>query len=551
MIFTKSNCNIFLVGILLNSFSAFSQSATFDVIVYGGTAGGFTAAIQVAKMGKSVALLEPGKHIGGISVEGLGSTDIDNHPEFQNSFAVGGLAMEFYRRIAIAYGREKAFDSAILFKKKLPLLWRFESSVAEKVIREWLAEYNIKLYYQSHLSENKNAVVKKSGAIATIRMEDGKEYKAKIFIDATIEGDLLAAAGVTTIIGRESNFRYHETLNGIRAVTDHNQFAVKVDPYKTPGDPLSGVIPTIQDEPFGIPGEGDKSLQAYCFRVCLTKNKDNQVSFTTPAGYNRSEYEIYIRYEKAGGKLYKPSAGLPNGKTDLNGGADLSHNLYGMNRDYPGGSYAVKEKVLSYHKNFTQGLFYFLANDTAVTASVRNEWSQWGLCKDEFTDNGGWPRMFYVRDARRMVSDYIITQHHGSSVNPVPVEDPIAVAYWPMDVHSARRIIKDGYAYNEGFVFGGNYWRPFGVSYRAMVPKRSECNNLLTPTCLSASHIAYGAIRLEYNYMTQGQACAIAAVLAIKTKKTVQDIAYETLKSELLKQGAVINASVVGVPKNK
>lgn len=540
---------IILLGVaFMSSRDGFAQQISYDVLVYGGTAGGFTAAIQVAKMGKRVALIEPGDHIGGMSAEGLGASDIDNQPGFQNSPAVGGMALEFYRRIAKAYQRENAFDSMILHKVKNAVLWRFEPGVAEKVIKDWLAEYPIDLFYRARLAESKTSVLKKGSKIIQIIMEDKRTFEAKVFIDATIEGDLLFAAGVTSIIGREGNSVYHETLNGIRAETTHSQMAVKIDPYVIPGDPASGVIATVQDELYGLPGEGDRSLQAYCFRMCLTRDKANQISFAAPVNYNRNDYEIYIRYEKAGGRLYTPHAALPNGKTDLNAYQDLSHNLYGMNRDYPGGSYETRKKILLHHRNFTQGLFYFLANDTAVSKPVRDAWREWGLCRDEFTDNGGWPRIFYVRDARRMISDYVITQHQGSRNNPVAVKDPIAVAYWPMDLHSVRRIIKNGYVYNEGAVFDGDYWRPFGVSYRAMVPKDNECVNLLTPTCLSSSHIAYGAIRLEYNYMSQGQACGVAAVLAIKNKVSVQQVKYKQLKQYLIRSGAVLNASAVGMP---
>lgn len=516
----------------------------YDVFVYGGTAAGFAAAIQAAKMGLTVVLVEQGNHIGGMSVEGLGGTDIDNHREFQNSPAVGGMALEFYRRIADVYDRRDAFENMLRSKTKNTSLWRFESSVAETVIHKWISEYKIDIYYKTRLREEKPNVIKKGRRVDQVVMEGDKVFAAKIFIDATIEGDLLYYAGITTTIGRESNAKYNETLNGIRAVTDHAQFAVTVDPYIVPKDPLSGVIATIQDEPFGVPGQGDKNIQAYCFRMCLTKSNANQIPFTKPANYRRTDYEIYVRYEKAGGKLYTPGANLPNGKTDLGAWHDLSHNLYGMNREYPDGNYATRKKVLDYHRDFTQGLFYFLSSDTALSEGIRKEWAKWGLCKDEFMDNEGWPRMFYVRDGRRMVSDYVITQHHGSKSNAVPVKDPVAVAFWPMDVHSVRRIVKDGYAYNEGFVFGGDYWKPFGVSYRAMVPKKSECENLLTPTCLSSSHIAYGAMRNEYNYMEQGQACGIAAALAIKSNQAVQAVSYKKLKRFLLKEGAVLNSAI-------
>ncbi|WP_428655891.1 FAD-dependent oxidoreductase [Runella sp.] len=520
-----------------------NQAQAYDVVIYGATAGGITAAIQVAKMGKTVALIEPSKHIGGMSVEGLGGTDIDNHKEFQNTAAVGGSSLEFYRRIAKAYGHEAAFEQMLSKKEKNPDLWDFESKVAEKVFNDWVKEYKINVFLNHRLSENKKAVQKNGTNIVQIQMENGNIFRGKVFIDATIEGDLLAKAGVSTTVGREANSKYNETLNGIRAVTDHAQFKVKVNPYRNPDDPKSGLIPMIQDEPLGTPGAGDKRLQAFCFRMCLTKNPTNQLPFTKPDGYDRTQYEIYLRYLKAGGKLYRPDVSIPNGKTDLGAWHDLSHNLYGMNMEYPEGSYAVRERILKQHRTFTQGLFYFLAHDAEVAKlapELQKEWALWGLAKDEFTDNGGWPRQFYVRDARRMVSDYVITEHHVKKVNPIPIEDPVGMAYWPTDVHSVRRIVKDGYAYNEGSVFEGDYWRPLPISYQALVPKASECTNLFTPTCPSSSHIAYGAIRLEWTFMILGQSTGAAAVLAIDKNSSVQKVDYQSLKQILLKEKQVL-----------
>lgn len=512
--------------------SAAAQMHEYDIVVYGGTSAGITAAIEASLNGRSVALVEPSRHIGGMAVEGLGGTDIDNHQEFQNSVAVYGLALEFYRRIANAYGRADAFDHALKARVKDTRLWRFESHVAEKVYQEWTNEHKIAVFLGHRLAEQ-SGVTKEHGTIQQIAMENGALFKGHVFIDATYEGDLLHHAGVSSVIGRESNTQYNETMNGIRAETTHAQFAVPVDPYVIPGDPNSGVIHTISNEPLGTPGEGDHRLQAYCYRMCLTKDEANKISFSKPENYDRSRYEIYIRYEKAGGKLYIPQATLPNGKTDLGAWHDLSHNLYGMNYDYPGGDYATREKVIEYHRNFTQGLFYFLATDTAISQRVRNEWSRWGLAQDEFTDNGGWPRKFYVRDARRMVSDYVITENHVRKLGGIPVEDPVALAYWPTDVHSVRRIIRNNVAYNEGFVFGGDYWKPFGISYRALVPRKRECNNIIVPVCLSSSHIAYGAIRIEFTYMALGQAAGLAASLAVAQKLSVQDVPYRQLKKRL------------------
>ncbi|QHV96602.1 FAD-dependent oxidoreductase [Spirosoma endbachense] len=534
----------FLISLLFLIPGVLPAQPVYDVVVYGGTPAGVMAAIQVARMGQTVALLEPGRHLGGIMVEGLGGTDIDNHQEFQNSPAVGGLALEFYRRIAKAYGRSDEFEQVLRSKAKKPDIWRFEPHVAEQILLDWVAEHKIGIAYESRLLEMKDAVLKKGTAIQQIKLENGQTYRAKVFIDATIEGDLLNAAGISTVIGRESNATYGEAKNGIQAVTDHAQFLVKVDPYRVMGDPTSGVIPTIQNEPLGTPGDGDQHLQAYCFRMCLTKNPTNRIPFPKPEVYQREQYEIYLRYLKAGGKLYRPRVDIPNGKTDLGAWHDLSHNLYGMNMAYPGGNYATRQTVLAQHRQFTQGLFYFLANDEEVgrlAPDLQKEWTLWGLSKDEFTDNGGWPRLFYVRDARRMVSDYVITEHHVRKGNPPPVPDPVAVAYWPPDIHSVRRIVKDGYAYNEGSVFRDNTWQPFGISYRALIPKASECTNLLTASCPSSSHIAYGAIRIEFTFMALGQACGTAAVLANQKRVTVQAVNQKELKDKLLADGQLLS----------
>lgn len=530
-------------GLCFLSAITLAQSS-YDVVVYGGTPGGFTAAIQAAKMGKTVILVEPSAHVGGILVNGLGITDIDSQKAFQNSLAVGGLALEFYRRIATVYGRREAFEAALKSRTKNHDLWPHEPHVGEKVIMDWLAAYKIPLLINSRLVESRQAVTKKGTRIARIKLEDGKTISGKMFIDATYEGDLLAAAGVTTAIGREANAQYGETLNGVRGETTHAQFQVKVDPYVIPGDPKSGLIPAIQEGEIGTPGSADKYLQAYCFRACLTRDPNNRIPFKQPADYNRKNYEIYLRYLKAGGHLIRPWESIPNGKSDLGAWHDLSHNLYGMNVDYPGGNYATRKRVYNEHRSFTEGLFYFLANDAEIARldpELQQEWAAWGLAKDEFTDNGGWPHMFYIRDARRMVSDYVITEHHILKPDPTPVEDPVGVAFWPPDVHSVRRIVKDGYAYNEGFIFEpAGSWRPLPVSYRALVPKKKECTNLLTPTCPSSSHIAYGAIRLEWTFMVLGQSTATAAVLAIDGKKDVQQVDYSALKSRLLKDAQVL-----------
>lgn len=499
-----------------------------EVAIYGATAAGVTAAIECSRLGRRAILIEPGSHAGGMSVEGLGSSDINNH-DFRNDYAIGGLAREFYIRVGKAYGADGP-------------IYKFESSVAERVIETWLKEEKAAVHYRSRLAH----VEKQGTRLTAIHMENGDVYHARIFIDATIEGDLLADAGVETVIGREPSAKYGETKNGIRGENTYRQFAVRVDPYRIPGDPKSGLIPTIQDEPLGTPGEGDHRIQAYCFRACLTSNPANLIPFTKPQGYDRGEYEIYLRYLRAGGKLFSPHANLPNGKTDLGSWHDLSANLYGMNHGFPGGPAGERERIYRDHLRFTAGLFYFLANDPEVPETTRAYWRDWGLCKDEFTDNGGWPRSLYVRDARRMVSNYVITERHTLRVNATPAADPVAVAFWPPDTHHVRRIVRDGAAYNEGFVFDGEDWGPFGISYRAMVPRSGEATNLITPTCVSSSHVAYGAIRIEWTFMALGQSAAHAADLAIQNELDVQDVSYADLRPRLLQAGQVLSVSLPG-----
>ncbi len=505
-----------------------------DVLVYGGTSAAVTAAVQTARMGRTVVLVSPEEHIGGIMVNGLGGGDINNH-WFQNDVAIGGLSREFYLRLGRKYGKSEP-------------VYRYESHVAEQVFEELLREAKVVVHRGRRLREPlKSSVEFTPGTrrLAAITTESGERFEAKVFLDATLEGDLLAAAGVETTSGREANAKYGETKNGIRGETTHAQFTVKVDPYKIPGDPRSGLIPTIQDEPLGTPGAGDNNIQAFCFRLCLTKNPDNRLPIAKPIDFDRALYEIYFRYVRAGGRLWTPAANLPNGKTDLGSWHDLSANLYGMNREYPNGDYKARERIYREHLSFTHGLLWLLANDPGIPEATRSAWRDWGLCKDEFTDNGGWPRALYIRDARRMVSDFVVTEHHTRRTNPAPVADPVAVAFWPTDTHSVRRIVRDGAAYNEGFVFDDDNWGPFGISYRALIPRRTEATNLITPTCPSSTHVAYGAIRLEQTFMSLGQAAGTAAVIAVSANAAIQDVGYRELSERLRQDGQIVSLALV------
>lgn len=505
-----------------------------DVVVYGGSAAGVSAAVQAARMGRSVLLVAPERHAGGMPVEGLGSADINNH-WFRNDTAVGGIAREFYLRLGQKYGIPQP-------------VYRYEAHVAESVMEELLRDAKVQVRLKTRIREPLRTAIDwepNERRIRAIVAASGERFEGKVFVDATIEGDLLAAAGIPMVTGRESNSKYGETKNGIRGETTHAQFAVRVDPYRIPGDPKSGLIATIQDEPLGTPGAGDNNIQAFCFRLCLTRDPANRILIERPEGLDRSQYEIYFRYVQAGGKLWTPAARLPNGKTDLGSWHDLSANLYGMNREWPNGDYRTRERIYQEHRQFTHGLLWLLANDPEMPAALRGAWKEWGLCKDEFTDNGGWPRQLYVREGRRMLSDYVITERHTRRINPQAVPDPVAVAFWPTDTHSVRRIVRDGAAYNEGFVFDDNDWGPFGISYRAMVPRKADAINLLTPTALSATHVAYGAIRLEQTFLSLGQAAGAAAALAAANGIPIQEVDYPSLRERLIRDGQVVAVSLV------
>lgn len=499
-----------------------------SICIYGDSPAAVAAAIQASRDGYSVVIVTPELHVGGMLVEGLGSSDIGNH-DFDNSIAIGGIAREFYQRIGDAYGyTEFGF-------------YKFEPHVAERVINAWLEEASVTVLTNWELK----SVSKIDGRIVRLVSVSEQTVCADVYIDASVEGDLMAMAGVSYTWGREGNEVYGETLNGIRAESPYRNFTIPVDPYIQPGNPSSGTIPTISDEPLGMAGEGDRRIMGFCFRMCLTDNPDNQLPFTAPPDYDPRNYEIYRRYFAAGGAdaFFSPRRNqLPNQKTDLGSWHDLSANLYGMNHAWPDATWAERRRIYAEHLQFTQGLFYFLTKDTAVPDSLRKKWLAWGYAVDEFVDNAGWPRRLYVRSARRMVSDYVINENHLSTRSGRPIaEDPIGVAFWPPDSHHVRRIVRNGLAYNEGFVFPQKgQWQPFGISYRAIVPRRHECTNLLVPACPSSSYVGYGSLRIEWTFMVMGQSAASAAVIACKHKIPVQDVPYTLLKKSLNKSRQIL-----------
>ncbi|WP_299535541.1 FAD-dependent oxidoreductase [Ulvibacterium sp.] len=496
---------------------------TKDICILGGSEAGFTAAIQAARLGKSVVLIEPTGHPGGMVVEGLGK-DI----RFGSARVIGGIAREFYIQVEQHYGLEADFENPAWYSK-------YEPSVAERTIEAMLAkEKNILLIRKTRIRET-NGVEKEGQRIAKIILENGLEIMAQVFIDASIEGHLIHFAGITTETIREGNAKYKETLNGIQEKNTFRQFQIKVDPYLIEGDPSSGLIKTVQPGALGAHGEASKFIQGFCYRMCLTRDPDNLIPIEKPENYKSDTYEIYKRYLKEGGTLFAPYPNRHNGKTDVGSWHDLSANLYGENWAYPSWDYKTQDSIVQYHRDFTLGLIWFLQNDPSVDTATREKWQGWGLPKDEFLDNGHWPRRLYIRSARRMVSDYVITEYDTHINNRDTISDPVAIAWWPPDMHHARRIVKDGYAYNEGFTHVGDSksWKPFRISFKATVPKKNECTNLLTPTCLSSSYVGYGSIRIVPTFMVLGQSTGAIAALAIDKKMDVQDIPYGLLQEVL------------------
>jgi hypothetical protein len=502
------------------------RAAGVDILVYGATSGGVAAAVQAACMGKRVVLIAPDGRLGGMTTGGLGATDIGNKG------AIGGLSRDFYRRLGRHYGNDEN--------------WTFEPSVAERAFDDMVRESGIPVLFEQRL----RAVKKEGNRIVELRMESGHVIRAKVFIDATYEGDLMAFTSVTYTVGREANAQYGETYNGVHFGHPNHNFKVAVDPYVKEGDPSSGLLQGISPLDPGEQGAADHRVQAYNFRLCLTRASD-RLPFPKPRGYDPERYTLLARYLKAGVwdamKLHRM---MPNGKTDLNNYGGFSSDNIGMNYEWPDGMgrawrtgkdpdllYEVRERVFQDHVTYQQGLMWFLANDERVPEKVRAEVRQWGLPRDEFRETGGWPHQLYIREGRRMVSDYVMTQHECQGRRRA--EDSVGLAAYTMDSHHCQRVARGGRAVNEGNAEYGGF-PPYPISYRSIVPRESECANLLVPVCLSSSHIAYGSIRMEPVFMVLGQSAATAASMAIDAGIAVQKVDYPKLRARLLEDGQVL-----------
>ena len=539
---------LIFVLLVLSSCTKTYQSNEFeaDIIIYGATSAGITAAVQAKKMGKTVLVVSPDIHLGGLSSGGLGFTDTGDKS------VIGGLAREFYHRVYMHYQNDSAWkwqkreeygnkgQGTPAIDGNARTMWIFEPHVAEMVFEDFVRENEIHVFRDEWL-ERESGVQKEKGKIISFKTLSGKTFKGKVFIDATYEGDLMAAAGVSYHVGRESNDTYGETWNGVQVgVFQHRHYFMKpVSPFVIPDDPNSGLLPEISDLPPGKNGEGDQRLQAYNFRMALSQHPDNRVPFPKPDNYDPMRYELLARvFESGWDETFDKFDDIPNLKTDTNNHGPFSTDYIGKNYDYPEASYEERKMMIKEHEDYQKGLMYFLANDPKVPEKVRTEMSKWGLAKDEFTDNGNWPHQIYVREARRMIGDYVMTEHEVLGKREVP--QSIGMGSYSLDSHNVQRFVtEEGYVQNEGDI-GVHPENPYSISYGTIVPKKKDCENLLVPVCVSSSHTAFGSIRMEPVFMILGQSAATAAALAIDEKIAVQDLPYEKIQKSLKADGQVL-----------
>lgn len=530
-----------------------SHEYSADLIIYGGTSAAVTAAVEAVQSGKTVLVVSPDTHLGGLSSGGLGYTDTGNKS------TIGGLSREFYHRVWLHYNDSAAWkwqkhseygnkgQGTIAMDGENRTMWIFEPHVAEQVFEDFIAENKIKVFRDEWL-DRANGVKISTGTlikrkkIESIRTLSGKTFYGKMFIDATYEGDLMAAAGVSYHVGREACKEYNETWNGVQADARHHGhfFKDKIDPYKTPGKTESGLLYGISSEKIAPTCSGDNKIQAYCFRLCMSNHPENRVPFPKPENYNSENYELLGRIFDAGWREWFGKFDLiPNRKTDTNNHGPFSMDFIGMNYDYPEATYEHRKEIIKAHEDYQKGLLYYVANDPRVPKEIHDEMQNWGLARDEFQDNGNWSRQLYIRESRRMLGEYVTSENDVLAKRKVP--DPIGMGSYAMDSHNAQRYVtSEGYVQNEGDV-GVSPDSPYAISYGSIVPKSEECQNLLVPVCVSASHIAYGSVRMEPVFMILGQSAAIAACKAIDIDHAVQEIPYEALKKELLKRGQVLS----------
>ncbi len=542
ILFSGNQCK---TGKNINAFDA-------DVIIYGSTSAAVTAAVQVVRMDHSVIIVSPDIHLGGMSSSGLGFTDTGNKE------VIGGLAREFYHliyehyqkpeswkwQLKSEYGNRGQGSPAIDGEKRTQ--WIFEPHVAEEAFELMIADNKITVFRDEWL-DRETGVIKRNGQIRSIKTLSGKVFTGKIFIDATYEGDLMAAAAVTYTTGREANSTYNEKWNGVQKGVFHHghYFKDNIDPYKIPGDPSSGLLPRISPESPGENGTGDNKIQAYCFRLCLTQNPDNKVPITMPEGYDSTQYELLVRLsEKRWDEFFNKYDPIPNLKTDVNNHGPFSYDNIGMNWDYPDASYERRKEIIREHITYQKGLLYFTATDKRIPAEVREIMNTWGYSKDEFADNGYWPYNIYVREARRMIGEYVMTENDVLGKRDVPRS--IGMGSYTMDSHNIQRYVTpEGFVQNEGDI-GVHPDNPYQIDMGSILPREDECSNLLVPVCVSSSHIAFGSIRMEPVYMILGQSAATIGCLAIDNRENIHSLSYEDVRLKLESDGQILTYHMPG-----
>ncbi|MEQ9097888.1 MAG: FAD-dependent oxidoreductase [Imperialibacter sp.] len=522
---------------------AAKKGPSYDLVVYGGTSAGVVAAIQVARLGKKAIIIEPGGRLGGAMSGGLGWSDIGNEE------TIGGISLEFFQRVHEYYQDESVWKAQTRSSYQLNgnhaisergPMWTFEPEVAQKILLEMIASapQKIEVVYNERI-DLKKGVQKKNGEIKALKTESGKVFIGKFFIDASYEGDLLALADVSYHVGRESRDTYNESLAGVLGPTikvrqPKQFFGPEISPYDDNGQ----LLPTIQDVPMGEQGQGDNKIQAFNFRTCLTTFEPNKIPIERPDNYDSMQYELLYRYIELK-KLTKISqvltiSAIPNLKTDINDGghgSPFSTDYNGMNWDYPEGDYATRERIWKEHYDFTIGLFYFLGHDPRLPQAMRGEMLSYGLPKDEYVDSGNWTPQMYIRETRRMIGGHVLTQ--ADCQETVTKPNSIGMASYGPDSHHVQRVVYNGEVQNEG-----NFLEPhksYEIPLGVILPKSNECKNLLVPVCVSSSHIAFGSIRMEPVFMIMGQAAGTLVSLAIDNHLPVQEVGYDELRSQLLK----------------
>ena len=522
------------------------KSFTADVIIYGGTSAAVIAAVEVVQSGKTAIVVSPDKHLGGLTSGGLGFSDTGNKS------VIGGLSREFYHRLWLHYNDSAAWkwqkqseygnkgQGTPAMDGENRTMWIFEPHAAEKVFEDFVAENKITVYRNEWLNRE-SGLKKKKGKIVSFKTLSGKEFSGKMFIDATYEGDLMASARVSYHVGRESSAQYNEKWNGVQKeffLYPHH-FKPKISPYKIPGDSSSGILPLISTEKIGEIGSADKKVQAYCFRMCMTKHPENRVPFPKPANYDSTQFELLLRFlATEPNDFFRKYDPIPNKKTDTNNHGPFSFDNIGKNYDYPEASYERRAEIIQQHYDYQAGQLWFLANDPRIPESISSKMKTWGLAKDEFKDNNNWPHQLYIREARRMIGEYVTTENDVLLKREVP--SPVGMGSYTLDSHQVQRYITpEGYVQNEGLV-GVHPKGPYSISYGSIVPKKEECTNLLVPVCISSSHIAYGSIRMEPVFMILGQSAAVAACMAIDKNLTVQNVPYNELKKVLAEKKQIL-----------